>query len=97
MPPATDGLNGELGGVGHVADADPSLVVADVVDAIRDGLGELTEGTVGEVMYLDPLGLAFGAPFGAAVGVVADQLLLFVSTLMAGWPSSMKVAAMSLR
>ena len=76
VPPAADGFDGELGGVGRVADVDPALVVGHVVDAIGDGLGVLAEGAIGEVVDVHPLGLAFGCPLGTAVGVVADQLLL---------------------
>ena len=76
VPPAADGLHGELGCVGGVADADPAGVVGDVVDAVGDGLGELSQRPVGEVVHADPLGLPGGLRLGAAVGVGPDQFLL---------------------
>ena len=77
VPPAADRLDRELGGVGGVAHVDPAFVVGDVVDPIGDGLGVLAQGPVGEVVHVHPLGFTARLPFGAAVGVVADQLLLF--------------------
>jgi hypothetical protein len=76
VPPAADGLDGELGGVSAVADGDPALVVGDVVDPIGDGLGVLAQVPVGEVVHPDPGRFALRGPFGAPVRVVADQLLL---------------------
>ena len=53
-------FDGELGGVGDVADRDPALVVGQVVDAIGDGLAPLPESSVGEVVDLDPSGSPSG-------------------------------------
>src|SRR5205823_11058078 len=75
VPPPSNGLDGELGGVGDVTDGNPALVVGHVVDPVRDGLGMLDPGPVGEVVHLHPFRFAGGRPFYAAVGVVADQLL----------------------
>ena len=75
VPPSSDRFDRELGGVCAVADVDPALVVGDIVDAVRDGLGELVQVRVGEVMHLDPLGVACRRPLGTAVGVVAQQFL----------------------
>ena len=60
VPPRTDRLDSELGGVGNVADGDPAFVVGDVVDPVGDRLGELAELAVGEVVDLDPFRFAFG-------------------------------------
>ena len=62
VPPASDGLDGELGGVGGVADVDPALVVGHVVDPVGDGLGVLAQGGIGEVVDVDPLGFALAVP-----------------------------------
>jgi len=40
VPPVADRFDGELRGVCGVADRDPALVVADVVDPIGDGLSD---------------------------------------------------------
>ena len=73
VPPAADGLNGELRGVVVGAHVDPAGVGRHVVDAVRDGLAEVL---VGEVVHVDLLGLAAGPPFPATVLVPPDQLLL---------------------
>ena len=49
------------------------FVSTDVVDAVRDGLSELT---IDEVVNLDALRLPFGVPFPTAVLVVSDQFFL---------------------
>jgi hypothetical protein len=46
-------------------DPDPAGVAAKIVNPIGHGLAE---GGIGEVMDVDPLGLARGQPFAAAVG-----------------------------
>jgi len=48
-------------------------------------------------MGADPFGFTGGLVLAATVGVVADQLLLFVSTLIAGCPPSRCSAVRSLR
>jgi len=50
LPPGLDRGDGELGGVGGDADADPALVAADLVDAVRDRLAQLL---VDEVVRVD--------------------------------------------
>ena len=71
-PPASDGLDGEGGGVGRVADRDPALVVGQVVDPIGDGS---TQFLVDEVMGLGPSRLAGWVPFGSSIGEFAHDLL----------------------
>ena len=75
IPPGSDGVDRELGGVRDVADVDPSLVVGQVVDPIRDGLGELAQSPISEVVHAYSLRFAHGRPLGAAVSELADQLL----------------------
>ena len=76
VPPPADGLDGELGGIGRVADVDPSLVVGHVVDPVGDGLGVLAQARSAKSWTFTRTGCPSGCPLGAAVGVVADQLLL---------------------
>ena len=73
-PPSADGVDGEAGGVVIGADADPSDIVGNVVDAVRYGAGELG---VDEVVDVDLFGLALGVRFPAVVLEIAHQFLLF--------------------
>src|SRR5258708_25016912 len=72
MPPAADALDGEGGGIVIEADADPSLVGGDVVDAVRNGLAV---GRNHEVVHTHFFGLALGSQLTAGVPEVANQLL----------------------
>jgi len=45
----------------------------------------------GEVVHVHSFRFAGEAPFGASVGVVADEFLPLVSALIASWPPSKKV------
>ncbi len=74
LPPTLDRVDGKAGGIVVRADADPSKIVGDIVDAVRHGAGELG---IDEVVNVDRLGLALGAPFPAIVLEIAHQLLLF--------------------
>jgi hypothetical protein len=58
LPPAPQGGDREPGGVVVGPDTDPAGVAAKVIDAIGIALPSLG---VGEVMHVDPLGLARGA------------------------------------
>ena len=75
LVPPSDGLDRELGGVCDVTDTDPAFVVGQVVDPIGDGFAVRTQSAVGEVVHVDSIEFAFGRLFGAAAGVVADQLV----------------------
>jgi hypothetical protein len=54
----SDGLDRELGGVGHIAARDPTFVIGHVVDPVRDGHGELAQSAIREVVHLDAFGFA---------------------------------------
>ena len=73
LPPALDRGDRELGGVVVDPDADPALVVGEVVDAVGDRLAQFL---VFEVVGADLDRVALGAPLAPAVLEVADQLLL---------------------
>jgi PKD repeat protein len=73
-PPATDAVGGELRRVVVNADADPSLVIADVVDAIGDHLAQCL---IHKVMHPDRLRLALGPPLPPVILEITDQFLLF--------------------
>jgi len=79
LVPPSDGLDRDLGGVCDVTDTDPAFVVGHAVDPIGDALGVLTQSAVGEVVHVDSIEFAFGRLFGAAAGVVADQLVSSLS------------------
>jgi hypothetical protein len=79
VPPAPDGLDGEGGCVGGVADIDPALVVEHVVDPIGDGLGVLGQFRIGEVVHVGALGFTRWSPFSPSIGVVVDQFLFRVN------------------
>ena len=53
------------------SDADPAGVGGHVVDAVRDGLAQIG---IGEVVHVDPFGLAGRLVLRAAVLEVPDQL-----------------------
>ena len=72
-PPAADRLHGKRRGVVVHADADPSGVGREVVDAIRHRSAQLLDQ---EVMHADLLRLAPGTPCLAGVLEVAHKLLL---------------------
>src|SRR3982751_4394011 len=71
-PPAPDAFDGEGCGVVIEADADPSLVGGDVVDAVGN---RLAVGCNHEVVHAHFLGLALGSQLAAGVPEVANQLL----------------------
>src|SRR5664279_6595307 len=73
LPPAPDALDREGRGVGIDADADPSMIGSDVIDAIGGHLAELGDL---EVMHTHRLGLALRTQFAAGVLEVADKFLL---------------------
>ena len=81
LPPASQRLDRERGGVVVDSDTDLAGMMPKVVDPIGDSLARLR---VGEVMHVDPLGVARGLPLPTAVGEAPDQLLLLVSTLTTG-------------
>jgi hypothetical protein len=73
LPPAPQRRHRERGRVVVAAHAHPSGVSAQVIDPVGD---RLANRRVGEVVHVDPLGLASRLLLGAAIGVAADQLLL---------------------
>src|SRR6185312_14880874 len=73
-PPAADAVGGELRGIVVDADADPSLVVENVVDAVGN---HLAQRLVLEVMHADLIRAALGAPLTPAVAEIPNQFLLF--------------------
>ena len=74
MPPTLDGMDGKTGGVMVRADADPPLVVGDVIDAIGHGASQCRSD---KVVDLDRFGRCFGAIFASLVFEITDQFLLF--------------------
>src|SRR5580658_8204543 len=72
-PPSPDRLGGELCCVVIDADAHPSLVVSQIVDAVRDCLAECR---VLKVVNPHLFGFTFGSPFAPAVLEIPDQFLL---------------------
>jgi hypothetical protein len=58
------------------ADADPSGVVGDIIDALRHGTLQLG---IDEVVNVDEFRRALTAPFPTVVPEIAYQFLLFVS------------------
>jgi hypothetical protein len=82
LPPATDGVDREGGGVVIRSDADPAdVVVVDVINAVWYRAFQLG---INEVIHIDLFGPAFGSPFTARVLEIADQFLLF--RIIATWP-----------
>ena len=67
-------VDGEAGGIVIGADADPALVVANVVDAIGHGAPQFG---VDKIMHIDRFWRALGAPFATVVFEIPHQLLLF--------------------
>ena len=72
-PPAAQRRHCKRGGVVVGAHRDPPGVGVQVVDAVRDRLADRVGG---EVVHVNPLRAALRPPLGAAVGEVADLLLL---------------------
>ena len=70
VPPAADGLDGECSGVVIGAHADPAGVRGEVVNSISVGLAQVP---VDEVVDLDLVGFAGGAPFPPGVLVLAGS------------------------
>src|SRR5260370_37608469 len=66
MPPASDALDGKGGGIVADAKIDPSGIVRDVVDPIRDCLAEFGDR---EVMHPDRFGLPLRAQLSPAMSV----------------------------
>ena len=93
MPPGPDRGHGERRSVVVDPHLDPAVVAAQVVDAIRDGLAQ---HRVFEVVDLDPYRLALRVPILAGVLELADEFLLFVSTLMTGSPARRKARTLLL-
>ena len=76
-------VDSKLGGVGDPADADPALVVRFVVDPVRD---RPTQFRIDEIVDVDPHGFPCGLPLDTTIGVLTNEFLLFVSTLITGSP-----------
>ena len=72
-PPAANAVHGELGGIVIDPHADPTLVVDQIVDAVRNSLAELG---ILEVVDPDFFGLSLGAPRSASILEIPDELLL---------------------
>src|SRR5580704_300537 len=73
-PPSPDRIDRKAGGIMIGADADPSDIVGDVVNAVRNSAAQLG---IDKIMNLDQLGRAFWAPLAAIVLEIAHQFLLF--------------------
>ena len=67
-------MDGEGGGVVIGADADPSDIIGDVVDAVRYGALQLR---IHEVVNVDEFGPSLTTPFPAIVLEISHQFLLF--------------------
>src|SRR5690349_5673905 len=74
LPPAADRMDGKACRVVIGADAHPAQVVGDVVDAIGHRRGKLG---IDEVVDINQLRLASGAPVPTVVLEIAHQFLLF--------------------
>src|SRR3989442_15568816 len=75
LPPPSNRLHGEGGGVMIDADAHPAFIAVEIVDAIRNGLAARRRLDQ-EVMDSHPLGQLRRAPRPADVLEVSDQFLL---------------------
>src|ERR1700692_2525620 len=73
-PPSADRMDRKARGVVIGADADPSDIVVDVIDAVRYGTAQLG---IDKIVNVDEFGRALGAPFPAVVLEIAHQFLLF--------------------
>src|SRR5262249_33197030 len=73
-PPATDRADGKSGRIVIGADAHPTNVVGDVIDAVRHSSLQLG---INEVVNVNELRVAFGTQFPAVVLKSAYELLLF--------------------
>src|SRR6202051_2713023 len=73
LPPAPDGIDGEGRGVAVDAQAHPSGVASDVVDAIGHRPPELGNNEVVDATFF---GCALWPPFATAILEVADEFLL---------------------
>ncbi len=74
FPPAANRVDGKLRRVMIDADAHPTLIVEDIVNAVRNGLAEKR---VFEVMHADLFGLPVRTPIPTAILEIPDQFLLF--------------------
>src|SRR6185437_6569418 len=73
-PPTADAVRGELRRVMVGSDTHPTLIVENVVDAVRN---HFAQGLVLEVMDADFWRLALGMPFSPVILEIPDQFLLF--------------------
>ena len=73
LEPAANGGDGELGRVAGDADADPARIARHIIDAVRH---DLAQRLVLEIVDLHAPRITLGPIVGAAVFVVADELLL---------------------
>src|SRR3954454_5624915 len=71
--PAADGVDRELGGVAGDANAHPTAVIGQVIDAVGYHFAKVF---LCEVMHLGAARLPRRTVIGALVGEVADQLFL---------------------
>src|SRR5271166_6692059 len=71
QPPAANRVNGETGGIVIGANADPALVVADVVDPVRDRPPQFR---IDKVMYIDRFWFSFRMPFATVVFEIEPTL-----------------------
>ncbi len=74
LPPTANGVHGKGRRVVVDANAHPTLVVENVVDAVGNGLAQ--KG-VAEVMHADLFRLALRTPIPASILEIPDQFLLF--------------------
>jgi hypothetical protein len=79
-PPASDGVDRESSSVVIDADAHPSGVVGDVIDAVRNRPPEFGND---EVVHAHIFGKIFLAPFPSRVLEVADELLRALASVPA--------------
>jgi len=73
-PPPADRIDGKAGGIVIRADADPSDIVVDVVDAVRHGAFQLG---IDKIMNVDRFRGTFATPFPAIVLEIAHQFLFW--------------------
>src|ERR1700691_5255153 len=74
LPPLPDAVGRKFGGGMIDADADPTLVMGHVINAMRNGLAQLL---VLEIMDTSWLGIALRSPFLARILEISHQFLLF--------------------
>ena len=85
LPPASDGVGGEGGGVMRDADEDGASVGEQVIDTVRD---RDADGIGTEIVIIDAHGRAI--PLGAIVLEVADQFSFFGIDADDGKPLAVK-------